>query len=120
MTFSKANQKSKLKTDLVVVTKYDDLYLFQINLTVFLTDRFKYQSFLQIVSQSGCVNLIDSHAFLQSSHSCKLNTVVGVVELTYLHVVVKCESLLGGRGKARCTVITIALLPCLSGKKDLQ
>ena len=45
MTFSKANQKSKLKTDLVVVTKYDDLYLFQINLTVFLTDRFKYQMF---------------------------------------------------------------------------
>ena len=45
MTFSKANQKSKLKTDLVVVTNYDDLYLFQINLTVFLTDRFKYQMF---------------------------------------------------------------------------
>ena len=27
------------------MTKYDDLYLFQINLTVFLTDRFKYQMF---------------------------------------------------------------------------
>ena len=28
----------------------------------------------------------------------------GVVELTYLHVIVKCESLLGGHGKGRCTV----------------
>ena len=45
MTFSKANQKSKLKTYLVVVTQYDDLYPFQINLTVFLTDKFKYQMF---------------------------------------------------------------------------
>ena len=52
-------------------------------------------------------NLIDSHASLQSSHSCKLNTVAWVVELTYLHVVVKCESLLGGQGKARCTVKNI-------------
>ena len=50
------------------------------------------------------MNLIDSHASLQSSHSCKLNTVACFVELTYLHVVVKCESLLGGHGKARCTV----------------
>ena len=33
-----------------------------------------------------------------------LNTVVWVVELTYLHIVVKCESLLGGHGKVRCTV----------------
>ena len=41
---------------------------------------------------------------LQSSHSCKLNTVAWVVELTYLHIVVKCESLLGGHGKACCTV----------------
>ena len=41
---------------------------------------------------------------LQSSHSCKLNTIAWVVELTYLHVVVKCESLLGGHSKARCTV----------------
>ena len=60
--------------------------------------------FLQIVRQSGCVNLIDSHASLQSSHSCKLNTAAWVVELKYLHVIVKCESLLGGHGKARCTV----------------
>ena len=28
----------------------------------------------------------------------------GFVELTYLHVIVKCESLLGGHGKGRCTV----------------
>ena len=35
---------------------------------------------------------------------CKLNTVAWVVELTYLHEVVKCESLLGGHGEARCTV----------------
>ena len=61
-------------------------------------------SFVQIVRQSGCVNLIDSHASLQSSRSCKLNTVAWVVGLTYLHVVVKCKSLLGGHGKARCTV----------------
>ena len=58
-----------------------------------------------LVLQSGCVNLIDSHTSLQSSHSCKLNTVAWVVELTYLDVIVKCESLLGGHGKARCTVI---------------
>ena len=63
-----------------------------------------HQSLLQIVRQSGCVNLIDNHASLQSSHSCKLNIVAWVVELTYLHVIVKCESLLGGHGKARCTV----------------
>ena len=30
---------------------------------------------------------------------CRLNTVAWVVELTYLHVIVKCESLLGGHGK---------------------
>ena len=34
----------------------------------------------------------------------KFNTVAWVVELTYLHVLVICESLLGGHGKARCTV----------------
>ena len=50
------------------------------------------------------MNLIDSHASLQSSHSCKLNTVAWVVELTYLQVVLKCESLMGGHGKERCTV----------------
>ena len=60
----------------------------------------------QIVRQSGCVNLIDSHASLQSWHSCKLNAVAWVVELTYLYLVVKCDSLLGGHGEARCTVIT--------------
>ena len=41
---------------------------------------------------------------MQSSHSCKLNPVAWVVELTNLHVVVKCESSLGGHVKARCTV----------------
>ena len=45
------------------------------------------------------------HASLQSSHVGKLNTVAWVVELTYLHLVVKFESLLGGHGKARCTII---------------
>ena len=49
--------------------------------------------------------MIDSHASLQGLHSCKLNTVAWVVELTYLHVIVERESLLGGHGKARCTVI---------------
>ena len=33
-----------------------------------------------------------------------MNTVAWVVKLTYLHVVVNCESLLGGHGKARCAV----------------
>ena len=47
---------------------------------------------LPISCQSGCANLIDRHASLQSSHGCKLNTDAWVVELTYLHVVVKCES----------------------------
>ena len=41
--------------------------------------------FSQIVRQSGCVDLIDSHNSLQRSHSCKLNTVAWV-ELTYFHV----------------------------------
>ena len=59
--------------------------------------------FLQITRQSGCENFIDSHASLQSSYGCYLNTVAWVVELTYLHVVDKCESLLGGHGMARCT-----------------
>ena len=49
--------------------------------------------------------MIDSHASLQSWHSCKLNTVAWAVELTYLHVIVKCESLLGGHGKARCKAL---------------
>ena len=57
------------------------------------------------------MNLIDSHASLQSSHSCKLNTVARVVELTYLHVIVKCESLLGGHGKVRCTVNEVSRNP---------
>ena len=60
--------------------------------------------FFKVIRQSGCANLIDSHPSLQSSHSCKLNTVAWVVELTYLDVVVKCESLLGGHATARRTV----------------
>ena len=62
--------------------------------------------FLQIIRQSGCANLIDSDASLQSSHgcTCMLNTVAWVVELTYLHVIVKFEGLLGGHGKARYTL----------------
>ena len=56
------------------------------------------------------MNLIDSHASLQSSHSCQLNTVAWVVELTYLRVIVKCESLLGGHGKEHCTVIVIEII----------
>ena len=39
---------------------------------------------------------------LQSSHSCKLNTIAWVVGLTYLHAVVKCESLLGGHSNMYC------------------
>ena len=55
--------------------------------------------------------MIDSHSSLQSLHSCKLNTVAWVGELTHLHVhvIVKCESLLGGHGKACYTVIHMAL-----------
>ena len=56
--------------------------------------------------------MIDSHASLQSSYSCKLNTVEWVVELTYLQVIVKCESFSGGHGKARCNV------NCTRGKLD--
>lgn len=48
--------------------------------------------------------MIDSHASLQSSNGCKLNAMARVVELTYLNVVIKCESLWGGHGKARKTV----------------
>ena len=51
-----------------------------------------------------CANLIESRASLQSSLGCKLNTVAWLVELTYVHVVLKRESLLGGLGKARFTV----------------
>ena len=50
---------------------------------------------LQIIRLSECPNLIDSHVSFQSSHGCRLNTVAWVVEVMYLHVVVKCESLLG-------------------------
>ena len=51
-----------------------------------------------------CANLIESHASPQSSHSWKLNTISWVIKLTYLHEAVKCESLLCGHTKARCTV----------------
>ena len=48
--------------------------------------------------------MIDSHASLQSSDGCKLDAMARIVELTYLNVVIKCESLRGGHGKARKTV----------------
>ena len=56
-------------------------------------------------SSGRCVSLIDSHAPCNVRTVVSWNTVASVVELTYLHVVVKCESLLDGHGKARCTVI---------------
>ena len=57
------------------------------------------------------MNLIDSHTSLQSSNSCKLNTVAWVVELMYnLHVIVKCESVLGGHGKVCFAVNCVNLL----------
>ena len=56
---------------------------------------------LQIIRRPVCGNLSESRASLQSSHGCKLNTVAWLVELTYVHVVLKRESLLGGLGKAR-------------------
>ena len=49
------------------------------------------------------MNLIDSHASCKIC-SCKLNTVAWVIELTYLDVIVECESLLGGHGEACCNV----------------
>ena len=61
------------------------------------------ESVLQIIRQSGCVNLIDSDASLQSSQRYKLNTVAWVRELANLHVFVKCESLLRGHGEANWT-----------------
>ena len=54
------------------------------------------------------MNLIDSNASLQSSHGFKLNTIAWVVELTYLQVVVKRESLLGGQSKAGCSVTLVS------------
>ena len=60
--------------------------------------------FLQIIRQSGCANLIDSHVSLQSLNGCNWNTVAWVVELTFLHAIVKCESLLAGHGKVCCIV----------------
>ena len=59
-------------------------------------------------NQGVRLNLIDSNASLQSSHGFKLNTIAWVVELTYLHVVVKRESLLGGESKACCTVTLVS------------
>lgn len=52
----------------------------------------------------SCANLIDSHACLQSSHGSKLNTVAWIVELTHLHVVVKCENLSSVHDKTHCIV----------------
>ena len=71
----------------------------------FITVRHHLTKFLPIIRQSWGADLIDdSHSSLKSSHSCKLNTVASVAELTYLHVVFKCESLLGDLDKAPCTV----------------
>ena len=39
-----------------------------------------------------------------------------VVELTYLNVVIKCETFLGGHKKARCTILERTLNLTLSGK----
>ena len=48
VTGRKANQKSKLKTDRVVVTLHD-LYLFQVNLTVFPADKFNIKCMKNVV-----------------------------------------------------------------------
>ena len=72
--------------------------------------------FLQIIRQSECENLIDSHACSQNSHGSRLNTVAWVADLTYLHVVVNCENLLGGHGKARWTVKEHTLNLTVSGE----
>ena len=69
------------------------------------------QVFLQIIRQSECANLNDSRASRETSYCCKLNTVAWVVELTYLHVVVTCESLSDGNGKVRCTVRPLGEAP---------
>ena len=63
-----------------------------------------YCDHLSLFTSYPCVNLIGSRASRQTSYCCKSNTVAWVVELTYLHVVVTCESLLGCNGKVRCTV----------------
>ena len=72
---------------------------------------------LQIICQPGCKNLIDFHAFFQRSHD---GTVAWVVELTYLHLVVECESLLCGHGKARCTVKEHTLNLTVSGEVESE
>ena len=51
--------------------------------------------FYKFIRHSRCANLIESHAFLQSSHGCKLKTVAWFVELTYVHVVFICEEFVG-------------------------
>lgn len=57
---------------------------------------------------AGCENLIDIHACSKSLHGRKLNTVACVVELTYLHIVVKCESLLCGTAKQHILNVTVS------------
>ena len=69
----------------------------------------KFCYFLQIIRQSGCAHLINSHVTLQSLNDCNLNTVAWVVELTILHAIVKCKSLWAGHCKARCTVTQLKL-----------
>ena len=53
-------------------------------------------------------------------HGFKLNTVAWVVELTYLCIVVKCESFLGGHGKARCTVTVKCKNNIFSLRKEIK
>ena len=71
---------------------------------------------LQIIRQPGCAELIESHASLQRLRGRKLNIVAIVVELTYLNVVIKFDSLLGGHRKARDTMLECTLNLTLSGK----
>ena len=62
---------------------------------------------LQIIRQSGCENLIDSHICLLSWHGCKLSTVwcTGCwVHAFARSCQTECESLLGGYGKARGSI----------------
>ena len=65
-----------------------------------------------IIRQSGSENSIDSHAWLQTSHSSKLKTVAWVVELIYLHIVVKWWKFVGWKfvgGKKQYKILWLVL-----------